>query len=250
MDMVQFGLDDYADRSLRDMADRDYVVARACFRLGLDQHFLWLAHQALEKYLKATLLYSRIDSRRLGHDLRKSLEAVQTIPDLPIDVPADIVEYLGYLDDEGQCRYFEFPYVVIPYALGKLDRSVWTLRRYCKQLRTYDGNDADKAAYLQEQIERIRALSDSDSIRAFWIHTGFLEKVLGDKDSDLRRQLVWKNPYFGSRRRHSISRYPARLVGGNPAHYLQPSCFPELEKLVRFTPEVKAWITRRLEEEA
>jgi len=248
--MVQFGLDDYADRSLRDMADRDYVVARMCFRLGLDQHFLWLGHQALEKYLKAILLYNRIDSRRLGHDLRKCLAAARSIPDLPIEVPDDVAEFLGYLDDEGQCRYFEFPYVIIPYALGKLDCSVWILRRYCRQLRTNEGSKAEMAVHLQAELDRIRARGESDSVRAHWIHTGYLEKVLGETDSDLRQQLVWKNPYYGSRRRRSIAHYPARLAGGNPAHYLQPSCFPELEKLVHFTPEVRAWITQRLPDEA
>lgn len=43
----------YIQESFRDMADKDYIAARVSYRYGLAYPFLWLALQAIEKYLKA-----------------------------------------------------------------------------------------------------------------------------------------------------------------------------------------------------
>jgi hypothetical protein len=49
----------FIDRSFRDVADQDCIAARIVHRYsGLDLQFLWLAEQAVEKYLKAILLYN------------------------------------------------------------------------------------------------------------------------------------------------------------------------------------------------
>lgn len=53
-------LNNFATRSFRDVADQDYVLARIAYRSELYAQFLWSGLQAIEKYLKAILLYNRI----------------------------------------------------------------------------------------------------------------------------------------------------------------------------------------------
>ncbi|HCT5171431.1 TPA: HEPN domain-containing protein, partial [Enterobacter cloacae] len=53
-------LNDAARRSFRDMADQDYLSARLCYKHKLNFQFLWLSQQAVEKYIKAILLYNRV----------------------------------------------------------------------------------------------------------------------------------------------------------------------------------------------
>src|SRR5882672_10776278 len=56
-----------AARALRDQADLDYISARHLYRLGFGDQFMWQAQQAIEKYLKATLLFApTLPPRRLG----------------------------------------------------------------------------------------------------------------------------------------------------------------------------------------
>ncbi|MCA1796649.1 MAG: HEPN domain-containing protein [Geobacteraceae bacterium] len=52
-------INDFATRSFRDVADQDYIAARLSYRHGLYPQFHWQSLQALEKYLKAILLYNR-----------------------------------------------------------------------------------------------------------------------------------------------------------------------------------------------
>jgi hypothetical protein len=45
--------------ALRDVADEDYIAARALYRIRLDRQFLWSALQAIEKYLGDSTLSQR-----------------------------------------------------------------------------------------------------------------------------------------------------------------------------------------------
>ena len=49
-------LNNIATRSFRDVADQDYIAARLCYRSNLMVQFVWMAEQAIEKYLKAILV--------------------------------------------------------------------------------------------------------------------------------------------------------------------------------------------------
>jgi hypothetical protein len=48
----------FATECFRNVADTDYVAARMHSRFGLIEQFQWSALQAIEKYLKAILLYN------------------------------------------------------------------------------------------------------------------------------------------------------------------------------------------------
>jgi len=106
-------INDFVDRSFRNVADRDYIAARIVFRYGLEQQFLWFAQQSIEKYLKAILLYNRFDTRHYGHNLSEIYEALLKIPDIDFDFPEDIQLFIKYLDQYGFNRYFEIPYHLI-----------------------------------------------------------------------------------------------------------------------------------------
>jgi len=70
-------INDFANRSFRDHADQDYIMARIAYLKEFDQQFRWCALQALEKYLKAILLYNRVSAKGIGHNLVKGLNRVK-----------------------------------------------------------------------------------------------------------------------------------------------------------------------------
>src|SRR5438874_143572 len=102
-------INDYITRSFRDVADADYVAARALFRLGLSQQFLWAALQAIEKYLKGILLFNDVSTKALGHDVAGAYTALSKIPDIVFDIPNDVQKFVSYLSCQGANRYFEKP---------------------------------------------------------------------------------------------------------------------------------------------
>jgi len=60
---LQIILNTFATDIFRKQADYDYIAARANYRMRLRQQFLWSAHQAVEKYLKAILLFNGKSAR-------------------------------------------------------------------------------------------------------------------------------------------------------------------------------------------
>lgn len=75
-------INDFANRSFRDFADQDYIMARIAYRKEFDQQFLWCSLQAIEKYLKAILIYNRVSTKGVSHNLVKALSRVKNIPEL------------------------------------------------------------------------------------------------------------------------------------------------------------------------
>src|SRR5258708_3924595 len=71
-------------------ADRDYITARYVYPIGFADQFMWQAEQAIEKYLKATLLFASVlpheggntqfkSIRSYGHRLDRLVEDVQKV---------------------------------------------------------------------------------------------------------------------------------------------------------------------------
>jgi hypothetical protein len=108
---------------------------------------------------------------------------------------------------------------------------VWHLRRYCYPLQRANKAFAERVAALGTDPLEYR--------HKFSIDGGYLEKVLA-KASDKRDQLVWKNFWFGSRRRRRIRRFPSRIAWRQPVHFMRPEVFAVIEQLVRFDKDVKA----------
>ncbi len=230
---------DFVNRSFRDIADRDYLAARTLYRQGLGLQFLWAAQQAIEKYLKGILLYNDISTKKLSHDLEKALGKVRSIKDIQFDLPRDVEEFVTYVNDQGNNRYFE----KIAYATGRellmLDKAIWHIRRYCYYMRgqSTPGPDGRRIDLFSSEIAQMKAFP-LEKANKFRIPGGYLEDVLKDEKSALRRYLVWKNFYYGSYKKKTIKNFRAHSWSANPAHYLNPDVFMVLRSRVRFSPDV------------
>lgn len=92
-------INDFTNRCFRDVADQDYLAARAAYRAGLVLPVLTNGHQALEKYLKAILLYNRKSTKSIGHDLEKAFGAVLSISDISLIFQTILKRQLDTLND-------------------------------------------------------------------------------------------------------------------------------------------------------
>lgn len=227
----------FVERSFRDVADQDYIMARMAYRFDLPLQFIWLAQQAVEKYLKALLLFNNRSALKLRHNVSTAFRRVKQIRDVPFDFPKETANFMDYLDTRAS-RYFEFPYGVSTDTLFDLDRTVWFLRRYCDYLRGSMQTGAGKAgSKLQQEIHRRGDRRYIEHPYAFRITGGFLRSVLDHKTSKLRPFLTWNNAYFA--RRRGISSSGSRSFAANSDIALTPSLVTELANKVYFSAELK-----------
>lgn len=226
-------------RDLRDTADRDYIAARVGYRLALHQSSAWSASQAVEKYLKAILLFSNRSVKKYrSHKLSELRKAVEKLPYLNFALPGESLEFLDYLDDQGPNRYSDIPIYAEGFELFKLDRLVWHIRRYCQDFLLMPGN---AKRYPGESANRLAAIPKdrlSSTLEAFALPNGYLEEIITDRKHELRSHLVWKNRYYGVRRKGTI-RHRVRWMIRRPVHVMRPEIvLDELERLVFFPKDV------------
>ena len=240
---VELYIDDFIKRSFRDIADQDYVAARILAREGLSFQFLWSGLQAVEKYLKAILLFNRVSTKNLSHDVEKSIERIETeVTNIAFDFPDDIRDFVVFLNRYGPNRYFEFESATYGTELLKLDRTVWYLRRYCHNLRQIHLPGGGMTAEFRENLLRV-ASHDPQKPWSASILGGHLEEILAKRSSTLRRHLVWKNFYFGGYKKRTI-KWTSGVLVQTPTHELHPTVFARLEPLVTFSSAVKARFTQ------
>ena len=212
-------INNFIDRSFRDIADQDYISARMSFHYYLFIPFIWLASQAIEKYLKAILLYNRKNTKNLGHDISKIYHDIpKKISNISLSfIDQDVEEFIERIDvlcKGGSIRYFENSYFITGNELLNLDKTIWHLRKHC----FYGGNQKNR----------------------------FLEKVINltyPKYKDLKKQLMWRNSFFGKGRKWPL---PLHSTLQNPTHRIEPDIFTELEKLVQFSKNEKAYFCNGL----
>jgi hypothetical protein len=81
-------------------------------------------------------------------------------------------------------------------------------------------------------------------VDAFELSGGYLEEVVRNRDHELRVHLIWKNRYYGLRKKGTI-RHRARWSIRRPVHVMRPEiALDELEQLVYFPKEVLAELRR------
>lgn len=224
----------FGTQSFRDQADRDYIAARLSCRYELFPQFLWSSHQAIEKYLKAILLYNRIKANSVGHDLANALSLTQSLS-FEIQLSQRSRKFIEYLGEIGEFRYIDVPFSVHGYILLDLDLAVWEIRRYCQVLNVFG-----KKLPVEEQKLIDKAWSDLLSSETthrhkFQLSGGLLEKIITDRKHPSRSALLWNNPCFGVRKRE-IVKAKKHLNAQNSLLYLYPEMLDELLKYV-FIPK-------------
>jgi HEPN domain-containing protein len=228
----------YVIRSFRDSADQDYIVARAAHKMELYLQFLWLASQAIEKYIKAILILNKQTSaRKTTHDVYELYTRLQDISDICFDFPSEIEAFLKYLRMFGQNRYFEYAYQLDGYERVRLDQAVWFIRRYCQVLRWREEAHITGVPSL---IENITTLQSNETLKhpgRFSIRGGFLEKVRSDKKHPARVMLLQHNDYFGRKRAVKV----VKSFGAWPQINHTPEIFRELEKYVFFSKKTDCY---------
>lgn len=197
-------LNDFAIRSFRDVADYDYICARMAARSTLIPQFLWLALQALEKYLKCILLLNRIPAKQVRHDVGLGLLLARKHAPFEIRLSKGSEDLIAHLDTYGRFRYLETPFYVLGLELPQLDRTVWEIRRYCTVINySITLNDGSTKNKLDLEVQKIEN-SEKNPPQHFKLFGGCLEKIIDDKKHPAREPLVWQNLYYGRRPKKSI----------------------------------------------
>lgn len=243
-DKLERFVNSFGTQSFRDQADRDYIAARLACRHELFPQFLWSSHQAIEKYLKAILLYNRIKANNVGHDLAKALSLTRPLP-FEIQLSKRSRKFIDYLAKVGEFRYIDVPFHVYGYILVDLDLAVWEVRRYCQILDVFG-----KELPLNEQKLLDAAWSDLSNSETnprykFRLHGGLLEKIVSDRKHPSRDALLWHNPCFGARRRTTL-KAKSHLNAQNSLLYLYPEMLDELLKYVFIPKRLVASYRRHL----
>lgn len=236
----------FATQSFRDQADRDYIAARLACRYELFPQFLWASHQAIEKYLKAILLYNRIKATQVGHDLAFALSLTETLPFM-IELSSRCRKFIDHLAKVGEFRYIDIPFYVYGHILIDLDLAVWEIRRYCQVLNVFGKELPLEEQKLLDAAWSDLAGSETEPMHKFRLQNGFLEKILDDRKHPSRSVLLWHNPCFGVRRRATI-RAKSHLSAQNPLLYLYPEMLDELVKYVFIPKKLVAGYRKHLDE--
>ncbi len=215
---LQIVLNTFATDVFRKQADYDYVSARMNYRMQLRQQFLWSGQQAIEKYLKAILLfngksgryYLKPDSekqKQFNHDLEKLSCEVEKITHLNYALSEEDRRFLVYLNAQGVNRYLTMSSNNLPEAIHDLDRLVWNVRKYCQDISDRAIGCREEVAGMKEAV--IRGINNPELIKRptrFELFNGELERILNRKHSDLARKgLVWANVFYGKRSKHTIT---------------------------------------------
>ena len=216
---LQIVLNTFASDIFRKQADCDYIAARAGYRMQLRQQFLWSSHQAVEKYLKAILLfngrsaryYTPLNSTKrkdFGHDLVSLVAEVRKITIFSLDIDPEDERFIAYLSQQGGAnRYISTTAYNIGSELHQLDRTVWHVRRYCQYVADRGIGCKEPVPGMQAAVVRsITDPSHKTMPHRFRVFAGELEKVIKRKPTDqARKALVWANLYYGAKRRLRVT---------------------------------------------
>ena len=230
-------VNDFAIRSFRGTADKDYITARMAYRARLIQPFRWSALHCLEKYVKGILLLNRVDTRNLKHSVLPGIERMKQHGKFELDLSADTANFIKYLEDDGaEDRYYLVSYDIEPFDIVRFDRAVWELRRYCQPL-DYDTVDINGKTVnsLTHEIDRIHRAKEKQE-KGTCITGGILEEIIEKKNHPARKSLIWNNLYFGPSRRKAVKMRPDWEAGNSP-FFLHPEIIEEVAKYVTISKD-------------
>ncbi|MCW8445676.1 hypothetical protein OQJ05_16705 [Fluoribacter gormanii] len=235
---------DTAIRSFRNQGDKDYILARKAYRWEFYSHFHWSGLQALEKYIKCILLFNRISSCNMGHNLEEGLKLLSQVEYVQLN--ESTIDTIHYFHTFGLNRYLTWSYIETEANLHKLDRAIWDIRKYCKNLNKKFSHKSTEILNLE--LEKIHK-STLDKPKEMYIPGGYLEIILTKKKSTVRKDLIWQNGYFFTKSRKTVS-HPQVMYCENSPLTLSPQYAEELSKLIYLSKdEINAFkneLNRRL----
>lgn len=223
-------LNAFATQSFRDQADRDYIAARLACRYELFPQFLWSSQQAIEKYLKAILLYNRVKATKVGHDINAAMQLAANLP-FKIELSDRSRKFVELIANYGEFRYLDVPFHLYGHVLVDLDLTVWELRRYCQVLNVFGKVLPEEEQALLDEAHKHLQVSSTEPRYKFRLRNGLLEGIIDKRTHPSRAALLWQNPCFSARHRSTI-KAKAHLNAQNPhlTHY--PQMLEELLKYV------------------
>jgi HEPN domain-containing protein len=211
---LQLILNTYASDVFRRQADLDYIAARSNYKLQLRQQFLWSAQQAIEKYLKAILLFNGISARFLNtnnnkefnHNLTALVSEIEKISIFTFSLDAELMCFIQYLSQQGPNRYLGTTAYNTRDALKQLDETVWQIRRYCQHFpKSINGATISPRDLQQASVRLALSQIHIAQPQKFKLIGGELEKILKRSKTDpARKALVWANLMYGAKRRTKI----------------------------------------------
>jgi HEPN domain-containing protein len=216
---LQVILNTFASDVFRKQADYDYIAARANYRMRLRQQFLWSAHQSVEKYLKAMLLFNgrsarfytpagTTKKREFGHNLDALFAEVKNIALFKIEIEPEDEKFLSHLSSQGGAnRYLSTSAYNTSDAIHRLDRLVWHIRRYCQYIADRGLGCREAVPGMQEAVVRsIADPSKKTTPHSFALFGGELEAVIKrDPKDPARKALVWANLWYGKKKRLRVT---------------------------------------------
>jgi len=230
----------FATECFRNVADKDYICARMIYRLGLMEQFQWLAMQAIEKYLKSILLYNLRSAKGLNHDLEKALEKVEKIDYLEFELSEEGRKFITHLNQNAQNRYLEHSSHTLEDELLLLDHTVWSIRRYCKVINYEINHNGRTINMLQYELRQIKSDYYKNNPHKFSLIGGYLEEVIKRENSDPERKvLIWKNFYFGSRKKQKIKNFTCQLHSVTPPHFRDIRQYEILKRYIYFPHKIR-----------
>lgn len=226
-----------AKEQFRDTADKDYIVARYCYRVQFYENFFWSAGQAIEKYIKGILIFNDIKPGN-SHNLVNLFSKLLGIQDINFDFPDSLNSYIDYLNKNYNNRYRQKPTLLKGYVLPDIDRAVWHLRRYCQDLR-YQKEDNSKTRKLNlHEIGAIQNPALRHRPADFKILNGHLEKIImGDNNKREREDLIWQNGYFGQSQKTVVLATHYSFSFSQPIHCSFPPLKSELRKYIYYSKD-------------
>jgi HEPN domain-containing protein len=230
-------VNDFAIRSFRETADKDYIAARMAYRARIIQPFLWSALHCLEKYVKGILVLNRVKAHT-GHSVLPGIERMKQHGKFELDLSADTVQFIKKLEDYGaEYRYYEVSYDIRPFDIIRLDRAVWELRRYCQPLDyeivDMNGKTVNLLALELDRVHRAKANNEKGTC----IMGGILEKIIEKKDHPAREALIWNNLFLGPSRRKGV-KMQSSWESGNSPFFLHPEIIDEVLKYVYIPKDI------------
>ncbi|WP_084454905.1 HEPN domain-containing protein [Comamonas composti] len=230
-------INNFAIRSFRETADKDYITARMAYRARLIQPYRWSALHCLEKYIKGICLLNRIKSHS-GHSVLAGVELIEKSGKLSLDLSPATKQFISHLEESGaEFRYYEASYYNREFDIIRLDKAVWEIRRYCQPLNyEINLNDGTQKNMLHLNLERVKN-SVSKKEKGSCITGGVLENIIKDKNHPARKSLVWNNLFFGPSKRKSVKMRPDWECGNSP-FFLHPEIIDEVVKYVHIPKRI------------